>query len=51
MVADRLGIGGWVVARKLGEASLLGSVLDIASDRIVEAVRWVVFAHLGLIPI
>lgn len=44
----------WVdgmVARRLGETSLLGSVLDIASDRTVEVVLWVVFAHLGLIPI
>lgn len=40
-----------MVARRLGETSLLGSVLDIASDRIVEQVLWVVFAHLGLIPI
>lgn len=40
-----------MVARRLGETSLLGSVLDIASDRIVEIVLWVVFAHLGLIPI
>lgn len=40
-----------MVARRLGETSLLGSVLDIASDRIVELVLWVVFAHLGLIPI
>lgn len=40
-----------MVARKRGETSLLGSVLDIASDRIVEIVLWVVFAHLGLLPI
>lgn len=39
------------VARRRGEASLLGSVLDIAIDRIVELVLWVVFAHLALIPI
>ncbi len=39
------------LARSRGEASLLGSVLDIAADRTVEYVLWVVFAHLGLIPI
>lgn len=39
------------IARRRGETSLLGSVLDIASDRIVELVLWVVFASLGLIPI
>ena len=39
------------VARRLGETSLLGSVLDIASDRVVEYVLWVAFAHLGLIPL
>ncbi len=39
------------IARRRGEASLLGSVLDIAADRTVEFVLWVVFADLGLIPI
>lgn len=43
-------LDGWV-ARKRGEASLLGSVLDIATDRTLEYVLWVVYAHLGLIPI
>lgn len=43
-------IDGWV-ARKRGETSLLGSVLDIATDRTLEYVLWVVYAHLGLIPI
>jgi len=43
-------LDGWV-ARKLNEASLLGSVLDIATDRILEYVLWVVYAHLGLIPV
>jgi CDP-diacylglycerol--glycerol-3-phosphate 3-phosphatidyltransferase len=43
-------LDGWV-ARKLNEASLLGSVLDIATDRTLEYVLWVVYAHLGLIPI
>ncbi len=40
-----------VVARKRGETSILGSVLDIAADRTVEFLLWVVFAHLGLISI
>jgi phosphatidylglycerophosphate synthase len=43
-------LDGWV-ARKRGEASLLGSVLDIATDRTLEYLIWVVFAHLGLIPV
>jgi len=40
-----------IVARARGEASLLGSALDIATDRTLEIVLWVVFAHLRLIPI
>ncbi len=40
-----------MIARRLGEASLLGSVLDIATDRTVEFVFWVLFADLDLIPI
>jgi phosphatidylglycerophosphate synthase len=39
-----------VVARKRGETSLAGSVLDIAADRIYELALWMAFAHLGLIP-
>jgi CDP-diacylglycerol--glycerol-3-phosphate 3-phosphatidyltransferase len=39
------------IARSRGEVSLLGSVLDIATDRTLEVVLWVVFAHQGLIPI
>jgi CDP-diacylglycerol---glycerol-3-phosphate 3-phosphatidyltransferase len=39
------------IARKRGETSVLGSVLDIAADRAVEYVMWVVFAHLHLIPV
>ena len=39
------------IARSRGEVSLLGSVLDIATDRTLEVVLWVVFAHLGIIPI
>ncbi|MEO8287610.1 MAG: CDP-alcohol phosphatidyltransferase family protein [Chloroflexota bacterium] len=40
-----------VVARARGEANALGAVIDIAGDRIVENVYWVVFAHLGLISV
>jgi CDP-diacylglycerol--glycerol-3-phosphate 3-phosphatidyltransferase len=43
-------LDGWV-ARKRGEDSLLGSVLDIATDRTLEYVLWVIYAHLGLIPV
>lgn len=43
-------LDGWV-ARRRGETSLLGSVLDIATDRTLEYVLWVIYAHLGLIPV
>ncbi len=39
------------VARLRGETSLLGSAFDIATDRTLEIVLWVVFSDLGLIPI
>jgi len=40
-----------MVARKLNQASLLGSALDIAVDRALEIILWVVFSCLGLIPL
>jgi phosphatidylglycerophosphate synthase len=40
-----------MVARKTGQTSLFGSVLDIAADRTYELVLWVCFADLDLIPI
>ena len=40
-----------VIARRRGQTSLMGSVLDIAADRTVEFLLWVVFADLDLIPI
>jgi phosphatidylglycerophosphate synthase len=40
-----------VVARKTGQTSLFGSVLDIAADRTYELVLWLCFADLGLIPL
>lgn len=44
------GVDGWV-ARRYGEESLFGATFDIAIDRIVETVLWVVLAHLGFIGV
>lgn len=44
------GVDGWV-ARRRGESSAFGAVFDIAADRVVEAVLWLVLADLGLAPI
>jgi len=40
-----------MVARKTGQTSLFGSVLDIAADRTYELVLWVCFADLAMIPV
>ncbi len=40
-----------IIARARNEVSLLGSVLDIATDRTLEIILWVVFAHLRLLPV
>lgn len=40
-----------IVARRRGETSLVGGVLDIAADRTYELAMWVCFAHRGLIPV
>ena len=40
-----------IVARKTGQTSLFGSVLDIAADRTYELVLWVCFADLEMIPV
>jgi CDP-diacylglycerol--glycerol-3-phosphate 3-phosphatidyltransferase len=40
-----------LIARRRGETSLLGSVLDIAADRTVEFLLWIVFADLDMISI
>jgi phosphatidylglycerophosphate synthase len=40
-----------VVARRTGQASLFGGVLDIAADRTYELVLWVGFADLGMLPV
>lgn len=39
------------IARRKGEESLAGSVLDIAADRVYELVLWVSLADLEVIPI
>ena len=44
------GLDGYV-ARKRGETSVFGAVFDIAVDRVVEMILWVVLGHLGLVPI
>ncbi|HKP52533.1 MAG TPA: CDP-alcohol phosphatidyltransferase family protein [Chloroflexia bacterium] len=40
-----------MVARARGEANATGAVFDIAGDRIVENVYWVMFAHIGLLSV
>lgn len=44
------GVDGYV-ARKRHEESLFGSIFDIAADRIVENVLWLVLMDLDLVPI
>ncbi len=44
------GLDGWV-ARRRNSTSAFGAVLDIAGDRIVENVLWVLFAALDVIPL
>lgn len=44
------GLDGFV-ARRRGSTSAFGAVFDIAGDRIVENVLWVVFADLDVIPV
>jgi CDP-diacylglycerol--glycerol-3-phosphate 3-phosphatidyltransferase len=39
------------VARKLGEDSKLGAVVDIIADRIVEMTYWIIFAVFGWVPV
>ena len=46
--------GDWLdghLARKLDQVTPLGSVLDIAADRILENVMWIILADLNLIPV
>jgi CDP-diacylglycerol--glycerol-3-phosphate 3-phosphatidyltransferase len=47
-------IGDWLdghLARRLGQSSALGSVLDIAADRVLESVLWIILADLDLVPV
>ncbi|MCS6267113.1 MAG: CDP-alcohol phosphatidyltransferase family protein [Vampirovibrio sp.] len=44
------GLDGYL-ARKLGETSRIGSVIDILSDRNVEQLYWVTYAVLGWVPL
>jgi CDP-diacylglycerol---glycerol-3-phosphate 3-phosphatidyltransferase len=44
------GLDGWV-ARRFGEESRLGGVIDILTDRIVEMTYWIAFAALGWLPV
>ena len=39
-----------IVARRRGQASLLGGVLDIAADRTYELALWICLADLDLVP-
>lgn len=48
ILADAL--DGWV-ARRYGKPTVFGAVFDIAGDRVVENVYFIVFAHLGLLPV
>jgi CDP-diacylglycerol--glycerol-3-phosphate 3-phosphatidyltransferase len=43
-------LDGWV-ARRFGEVSRIGAVIDILTDRIVEMTYWIAFAALGWIPV
>ncbi|MFC2173186.1 CDP-alcohol phosphatidyltransferase family protein [Acidobacteriota bacterium] len=42
-------VDGWV-ARKMGTASVIGGILDVAADRVTEMVCWFYFAAAGLVP-
>ncbi len=44
------GLDGWV-ARARNETSVFGSIFDIAADRVVEIVLWLVLADLGAVPV
>jgi CDP-diacylglycerol--glycerol-3-phosphate 3-phosphatidyltransferase len=47
-------LGDWLdgyLARKLNQSTTLGSVLDMAADRIIECVLWIILADLRLIPV
>lgn len=48
IAADAL--DGWV-ARRRNETGQFGAIFDVVGDRIVENALWIVFAHLGLVPL
>ena len=43
-------LDGWV-ARRLGESSKFGAVVDVLGDRVVEMTYWIVFVALGWLPV
>lgn len=47
-------VGDWLdghLARRLNQSSTLGSILDVAADRMAESVLWIVLADLRTIPV
>jgi CDP-diacylglycerol--glycerol-3-phosphate 3-phosphatidyltransferase len=42
-------LDGWV-ARRQNHTTVLGAILDILGDRVIEMAYWIVFAWLGLVP-
>ena len=47
-------VGDWLdghLARRLKQSSTLGSLLDVAADRMAESVIWIVLADLRAIPV
>lgn len=47
-------LGDWLdgyLARRLNQATALGSILDIVADRILENVMWIILADLRLVPL
>ncbi len=47
-------VGDWLdghLARRLKQSTALGSVLDIAADRIIENVMWIILADINLVPV
>jgi CDP-diacylglycerol--glycerol-3-phosphate 3-phosphatidyltransferase len=53
-VAVLIIVGDWLdghLARRLNQSSTLGSLLDVAADRMAESVMWIVLADLRAIPV
>jgi len=47
-------VGDWLdghLARRLNQSSTLGSLLDVAADRMAESVIWIVLADLRAVPV